>query len=51
MTASGVAGYDTNKKVVCTSCTPFTDCITKINNTPVDDVQKIDVVMPMYNLI
>ena len=26
-------------------------CTTEINNTQVDDAQKIDVVMPMYNLI
>ena len=29
----------------------FSDCITAINNTQVDDAQKIDVVMPTYNLI
>ena len=29
----------------------FTDHITKINNTQVDDAQKIDAVMPMYNSI
>ena len=31
--------------------TPFTDCITEINNTPVDDAQKIYVVMPIYTLM
>ena len=30
-------------------CAPFTDCITEINNTQIDDAQKSDVVM--YNLI
>ena len=29
----------------------FSDCVTEINNTQVDDAQKIDVVMPTYNLI
>ena len=33
------------------NCAPFTDCISKINNTQVDHVKDIDVVMPMYNLI
>ena len=30
---------------------PFTNCITEINRTKVDDTQDIDIVMPMYNLI
>ena len=29
----------------------FSDCVTEINNTQVGDAQKIDVVMPTYNLI
>ena len=40
-----------NKKVISKNCAPFTDCITKINNTQVDDAQKIDTVMPKYYLI
>ena len=40
-----------NKKVIFKHCDPFTDCITKINNTQVDDAQKGDIVMFMYNLI
>ena len=30
---------------------PFTNCISKINNTQIDNVKYIDVVMPMYKLI
>ena len=30
---------------------PFTDCISKINNTQVDNAKYFDVVMPMYNFI
>ena len=30
---------------------PFISCITKINNTQIDNVEYIDIVMPMYNLI
>ena len=30
---------------------PFTKCISKINNTDIDNAQNIDIVMPMYNLI
>ena len=41
---------NTNKVVTFTNCVPFTDCITEINYTQVDVTQKIDVVIPMYNL-
>ena len=33
------------------NCAPFTDCISKINNTQVDNAKDIDTVMPMYDLI
>ena len=49
--AAGVAVNDTNEKILFKNCTPFTDCITEINNTPVDDAQKIYVVMPIYTLM
>ena len=49
--AAGAAVNNTNKKVIFKNCATFTDCITEINNTQVDDAQKIDIVMPMYNLI
>ena len=29
----------------------FTDCISEIDNTQIDDAKYIDVVMPVYNLI
>ena len=40
-----------NKKVTFTNCALFTDCISEIDNTQVDNVKCIDIVMPMYNLI
>ena len=50
--AAGAAVNDSNKKVIFTNCPPFTDWMTEINNTQVDDAHKIDVVMPpMYNLL
>ena len=49
--AAGAAVNNTNKKVIFKNYAPFTDCITEINDTQMDDGQKIDVVMPMYNLI
>ena len=42
---------NTNKKVIFKNCAPFTNCISEINNTQVDSVKGIDIVMPMYNLI
>ena len=33
------------------NCAPFTKCISRINNTDIDNAQDIDIVMPMYNLI
>ena len=30
---------------------PFISCISKVNNTLIDNVEDLDVVMPMYNLI
>ena len=42
---------NSNKKVIFKNCAPFTDCISKINNTQVDNAKDIDIVMPMYNLI
>ena len=49
--AAGVAVNNTNKKVIFKNCAPFTNCISKINNTQIDNAKDIDIVMPMYNLI
>ena len=48
---TGAAVNNTNKKVIFKNCATFTDCITEINNTQIHDAQKIDVVMPLHNLI
>ena len=48
--AVGAAVSNTNKKVIFKNCALFTDCITEINNTQVDDAQKSDIVKPTYNL-
>ena len=39
------------KGVAFKNCAPFTNCISEINNTQVDNAKYIDIVMPMYNLI
>ena len=40
-----------DKGVIFKNCAPFSNCISKINNTQVDNAKDIDIVMPMYNLI
>ena len=32
-------------------CAPFTNCISKINNTDIGNAKYMDIEMPMYNLI
>ena len=49
--AQGATVNDNNKKVIFKNCSPFTNCISEINNTQIDNVKDIDIVMPMYNLI
>ena len=49
--ADGAAVNNTNKKVIFKNCAPFTSCISKINNTQIDNAEYIDIVMPIYNLI
>ena len=40
-----------NKGVIFKNCAPFTKCISRINNTDIDNARDIDIVMLMYNLI
>ena len=48
---AAAAANNTNEKVIFKNCAPFTNCISKINSTQIDNAQYIDIVMPMYNLI
>ena len=41
----------TNKNVIFKICAPFTNWISRINETQIDDVYDTNVVMSMYNLI
>ena len=49
--AADADANNTNNKVIFKNCAPFTNCISEINNTQVDNAKDIDIVMPMYNLI
>ena len=49
ITDSNDANY--NKKLALKNNAPFTSCISKINNTLIDNAEDLDIVMPMYNLL
>ena len=50
-TADAGAANNANKKIIFKNCALFTNCISKINNTQLDNAEYIDIVIPMYNLI
>ena len=41
MAAAGAVVNNTNKQVIFKNCAPFTDFITEITNTQVDDAEKL----------
>ena len=49
--AADADANNTNKKVILKNCAPYTNCVTKINNTQVDNAKDFDIVMPLCNLI
>ena len=49
--AAGAAVNNNDRKVIFKNCAPFTNCISEINNTQIDNAKDIDIVMHMYNLI
>ena len=58
ITITRAGNYDATKQaeerdkgVTFKNCAPFTKCISRKNNTDIDNPQDIDIVMPMYNLI
>ena len=58
ITITGTGGDDAakqlgekNKGVTFKYCAPFTDCVSEMNNTQIDNAKHIDVVMQMYNFI
>ena len=44
-------GDERDKGVTFKTCAPFTKCISRINNTEIDNAHDVDIVMPMHNLI
>ena len=49
--AARVAANNADKKAMFKNWTPFTSCISWINNVQINNAQYIDVIMPMHNLI
>ena len=47
----GAGGGNNNMQVAFKNCAPFTNCISEIKNTQIDNAKDLDLVMPMYNLI
>ena len=51
ITVSNRAASSANiRKNIIKNCTPFTNCVSEINNTKIDNAKDIDIVMRMYNL-
>ena len=50
-TGTAAAPNNRNRKVIFKNYAPFTNCISKINNTQIDNAEYIDRVMLMYSLI
>ena len=49
--AAARQAVERDKGVASKNCAPFTNCISEINNTQIDNAKDIDIVMPIYNLI
>ena len=48
--AADANANNTNKKVIFKNCAPFTNRISEIHNTQIDNAKDIDIIMSMYNL-
>ena len=51
MTATAAYAKNANKNVIFKNCVPFTNCISEINNTQIDNAEDSDVVILMETLI
>ena len=48
---AAIQADERDKGATFKNCALFTNCISEINNTQIDNAKDIDTVMPMYNLI
>ena len=52
ITVPNIPAANNRKNIIINNFAPFTNCISEINNTRIDNAKKKrDIVMPMYNLI
>ena len=51
VTVLAAGGGNNGIQLIFKNSAPFTNCISKINNTQIDNDKDIDVVMPMYDLM
>ena len=49
--AGEIQADERDKGVTFKNCAPFTKCISRINNTDIDNAHDFDIVMRIYNLI
>ena len=49
--AADADANNNNKKIIFKNCVPFTNCISEIHNTQVDNATDLYIEMPVYNLI
>ena len=47
--AADAVANNTNKRVIFKNCASFTNCISEINNTQIDNAKDIDIAANMYN--
>ena len=45
------AAANNRKTIIIKIDSPFTNCVSEVNNTQIDNGKDIDIVVPMYNLI
>ena len=50
-TGERAAANNNNRKVIFKNCSPFPDCINKINNAHIDNAKDIDLIMQILNLM
>ena len=48
---AAAADPNNRKNIIIKNCTPFTNCISEINNSQIDNAKDIDIVMSIYNFI
>ena len=45
-----IAGINADTNVEFKNCTPFTRCVSHINDEHVETAENLEIIMPMYNL-